>query len=223
MVHVHREFPRPDLATVKRFAKLDAATVHEAAGRIGAIRSNIKPIAQGMSVVGPALTVLCHPKDNLMLHKAIQIARPGDVIVAATDGFPEAGYWGELMATSASARGIAGLVIDGSIRDSSEIIEMGFPVFCRGTCVRGTSKQCLGLVNHPILIGDVVVHPGDLVLGNDDGVVAIPRDRIDEVLAAAETRVRKEEDKRKRLKEGIPNVELSGLDNVFASLGLVEE
>jgi len=223
MVHVYTNFQRPEATLIESFREMDAATVHEAAGRIGAVRSDIKPLVRGMKVVGPALTVRCHPKDNLMLHKAIQVAKPGDVIIASTDSFPEGGYWGGLMATSAMARGIAGLVIDGSVRDSEEIVDMGFPVFCRGTCVRGTSKQHLGLVNHPILIGEVVVNPGDLVVADSDGVVIVPLKDAGDVLAAAQKRVNKEIDKRAELQKGTPSVVLNRLDAVFESLGLVEE
>jgi 4-hydroxy-4-methyl-2-oxoglutarate aldolase len=223
MVHVYTTFDRPERDVVDEYRRLDAATVHEAAGRIGAVRSCIKPLERSMKVIGPALTVRCHPKDNLMLHKAIQIARPGDVIVAETDSFTEAGYWGGLMATSAMARGIAGLVIDGGVRDSGEIIEMGFPVFCRTTCVRGTSKQHLGLVNHPITLGEVVINPGDLVVADGDGVVVVPRERIGEVLQAGKKRVNNEIEKRAKLASGVPGVELNKLEPVFEALGMVEE
>jgi 4-hydroxy-4-methyl-2-oxoglutarate aldolase len=223
MVHVYSTMPRPNAAVIQKYQTFGSATIHEAGGRIGAVRSNIKPLSREMKVVGPALTVTCHPKDNLMLHKAIQVAKPGDVIIAATDSFTECGYFGDLMATSALARGIAGLVIDGGVRDSEDIIEMGFPVFCRGTCVRGTTKEHLGLINHPILIGEITINPGDLVIGDADGVVIVPRERIDDVLAASETRIAKEVDKRAQLATGVPGVVLNKLNSVFESLGLVEE
>jgi 4-hydroxy-4-methyl-2-oxoglutarate aldolase len=176
-----------------------------------------------MRLLGAALTVRCHPKDNLMLHKALQIAQPGDIIVAATDGYPNAGYFGDLMATSAMARQVGGLAVDGCVRDSAEIIEMGFPIFCRGTCMRGTVKQTLGSVNHPVLFGDVVVNPGDLVLGDDDGIVIIPRSKLEDVLEATRQRVEKEKEKAAALKKGISSVELNKLDQVFERLGSVED
>ncbi|CAB1060718.1 Demethylmenaquinone methyltransferase-like protein [Olavius sp. associated proteobacterium Delta 1] len=176
-----------------------------------------------MRLLGAALTVRCHPKDNLMLHKALQIAQPGDIIVAATDGHPNAGYFGDLMATSAMARQIGGLAVDGCVRDSSEIIEMGFPVFSRGTCMRGTVKQTLGSVNQSILFGDVIVNPGDLVLGDEDGIVIIPRTEMEAVLEAARLRVKKEKEKTAALKQGISSVEFNKLDQVFQNLGLVED
>ena len=165
MADVITRFQRPQKKLLAQFKDFGAATVYEAAGRIGSVDPVIKPLIQHMRLLGPALTVRCHPRDNLMLHKALQIGQPGDIIVADTDGYPNAGYFGDLMATSAMARQIGGLAIDGCVRDSAEIIEMGFPIFCRGTCMRGTVKQTLGSVNHPVLFGDVVVNPGDLVIG----------------------------------------------------------
>ena len=127
------------------------------------------------------------------------------------------------MATSAVARGLAGLVIDGCVRDSAEMIEMGFPVFSRGTCMRGTTKGVLGKINHPLIFGEVLVHPGDLILGDDDGLVVIPRMEMERVLEASNRRVEAEKTKAERLRQGISSVELNRLDPVFASLGLVEE
>ena len=161
MVHVITEFQRPPADVVGAFKNFGAATVYEAAGRIGSVDPAIKPLGNSMRLLGAALTVQCFPKDNLMLHKALQIAQPGDIIVAATGGYPEAGYFGDLMATSATARKIGGLAIDGTVRDGAEIRDMGFAVFCRGTCMRGTVKRNLGSVNHSILFGEVVVNPGD--------------------------------------------------------------
>ena len=222
MAHVIKQIQRPPNKLVVQFKDFGAATVYEAAGRIGSVDPSIKPLGRNMRLLGAALTVRCHPKDNLMLHKALQIAQPGDIIVAATDGYPNAGYFGDLMATSAMARQIGGLAVDGCVRDSSEIIEMGFPVFCRGTCMRGTVKQTLGSVNHPILFGDVVINPGDLVLGDEDGIVTIPQSKLEEVLEATRLRVEKEKDKAAALKQGISSVELNKLDQVFQHLGLVE-
>src|SRR5512136_928447 len=138
MVHVINRIDRPAKEIIDRFRGIGTATVHEASGKKGYVDCAIKPVAKGVRICGPAFTVQCHPGDNLMLHKALERAQPGDVIVATVGGYPEAGYWGGLMATSGMARKLGGLAIDGCIRDSEEIIEMGFPVFCRGTCMRGT-------------------------------------------------------------------------------------
>jgi 4-hydroxy-4-methyl-2-oxoglutarate aldolase len=223
MVHVITKFQRPDPSLVKAFEGLGAATVYEAAGRIGSADPAIKPLAPGVRLLGPAVTVVCHPQDNLMLHKAIQVAQPGDVLVACTGGHHRAGYWGGLMATSAAAQGIGGLAIDACVRDGAEIVEMGFPIFSRGTCMRGTTKAALGTINHPLIFGEVLVHPGDLVVGDDDGIVVVAREAMAEVLAASKRRVEAEEVKARKLRQGATGVELNKLEPVFQALGLVEE
>jgi 4-hydroxy-4-methyl-2-oxoglutarate aldolase len=223
MAHVVTMFSRPDRELIEAFKGLGAATVYEAAGRAGSVHPAIKPLARGLRLLGPAVTVRCHPRDNLMLHKALQIAQAGDVLVATTDGYPAAGYWGGLMATSAVARKLGGLAIDGCVRDSEEIIRMGFPVFCRGTCMRGTTKGILGSVNLPILFGEVPVEAGDLILGDDDGLVVIPRLEIEKVLAASRKRVEAEKQKAAVLAAGVSSVEFNKLEPVFRSLGLEEE
>lgn len=223
MAHVITKFKRPPADLLSAFKNFSASTVHEASGRIGSVDPEIKPLKKGMQLLGPALTVRCYPKDNLMLHKALQIAQPGDIIVASTDGYPNAGYFGDLMATSAKALKVGGLAIDGTVRDGAEIIEMDFVVFCRGTCMRGTVKNNLGLVNHTILFGEVVVNPGDLVIGDDDGIVIIPQNKMEEVLEATRLRITKEKDKALALSKGVTSVELNKLDDVFQRLGLTEK
>jgi 4-hydroxy-4-methyl-2-oxoglutarate aldolase len=223
MAHVLTKVCRPDRSLIEAFRDLGAATVYEAAGRTGSVDPAIKPLARGIRLLGPAITVRCHPRDNLMLHKALQIAQTGDVLVATTDGYPEAGYWGALMATSAMARKLGGLAIDGCVRDSEQIIRMGFPVFCRGTCMRGTTKGILGSVNLPILFGEVPVEAGDLILGDDDGLVVIPRLQIEKVLEASRKRVEAEKQKAAVLAGGVSSVEFNKLEPVFRSLGLEEE
>jgi 4-hydroxy-4-methyl-2-oxoglutarate aldolase len=158
-----------------------------------------------------------------MLHKAIERAQPGDILVTSVQGYYEAGYWGALMATSAAAKKIGGLAIDGCIRDSAEIIRMGFPIFCRGFCIRGTTKTVLGLINHPILFGSVLVHPGDLILGDDDGIVVVRREECRTVLENSIQRIEAEKKKEEKLKSGTSSVELNKLEKVFEWLGLVEE
>ena len=223
MIHVITHIERPPKELMDQFRRIGTATVHEASGRKGAVNCAIKPIIRGVRVCGPAFTVLCPPGDNLMLHKAIERAQPGDILVASVEGHYEAGYWGELMATSAVAKKIGGLAIDGSIRDSAEIIKMGFPIFCRGFCIRGTTKTVLGLINHPILFGGVLVHPGDLILGDDDGIVVVDRKECESVLEKSIKRIEKEKTKAAQLKAGISSVELNQLEKVFNFLGLVED
>ena len=174
MTHVIKTVERPDPTLVAAFATISPATVHEVMGRTGAMDFEIKPIFSGMRVCGPAITVQCHPGDNSMLHKAMAIASPGDVLVANM-GRVDTGGWGEVTSTCAVSRGIKGLVVDGMVRDGLAIKSIGFPVFSRGLSMRGTEKGAIGFVNHPTCCGGVTVFPGDLILGDDDGVVVIPK------------------------------------------------
>jgi 4-hydroxy-4-methyl-2-oxoglutarate aldolase len=223
MIHIKIKIARPSNELVLRFSKLGSATVHEASGRKGAVDPAIKPIRKGLRLCGPAFTVQCAPGDNLMLHKALEKAQPGDVLVASVGGHPEGGYFGGLMAVSAVARRLGGLAIDGCIRDSEEIIGMGFPVCARGFCIRGTSKAVPGLINHPTIFGGVVVQPGDLILGDDDGLVVVERTACESVLEQALKRVEAEAMKSAQLRDGVTSVELNKLGKVFEALGLVEE
>jgi 4-hydroxy-4-methyl-2-oxoglutarate aldolase len=223
MMHVITRIERPPKKLIDPFREIGTATVHEASGRKGAVNCAIKPIIRGVRVCGPAFTVQCHPRDNLMLHKALERAQPGDILVTSVGGYYEAGYWGGLMATSAVAKGLGGLAIDGCIRDSAEIIKMGFPIFCHGFSIRGTTKTVLGLINHPILFGGVFVRPGDLVLGDDDGMVVVDRNECEAVLEKSIKRVEAEKKKSAQLKAGVSSVELNKLDKVFEFLGLVED
>jgi len=223
MIHVITHIERTPKELIDKFCGIGTATVHEASGRKGAVDCAIKPIKAGVRLCGPAFTVQCHPGDNLMLHKAIERAQPGDVLVASVGRYYEAGYWGGLMATSAVAKKIGGLAIDGSIRDSAEIIKMGFPIFCRGFCILGTTKTVLGLINHPILFGGILVHPGDLILGDDDGMVVVGRRECEEVLEKSIKRVEAEKVKSEKLKAGVSSVELNQLEKVFRFLEMVED
>ena len=223
MVHVITKIERPSKELMGPLRKIATATVHEASGKKGAVDYNIKPIARGVRICGPAFTVQCHPLDNLMLHKALEKAQPGDILVATVGGQYEGGYFGGLMGTSAVARGLGGLAIDGCVRDSEELIKMGFPIFCRGFSIRGTTKSVLGLINHPIIFGGAWVFPGDLILGDDDGVVVVSRIECEDVLKKSLERLESEEKKTAQLEKGVSSVELNKLDRVFQSLGLVED
>lgn len=223
MVHVRTKIERPSKEIVEAFRGQASATIHEASGRKGFVSSEVKPIAKEMKLCGPAFTVQCPPGDNMMLHKALERAQPGDIIVATVSGAPEYGYWGDLMATSALAKKIGGLVIDGCIRDSAEIIEKKFPIFSKGLCIRGTSKGTLGLINYPIFFGGAVVNPGDLIVGDDDGLVVVKRGECEEVLQKTISRVNKEIEKAKALSTGISSVEYNKFGPLFEAAGLVEE
>ncbi|MEI9997576.1 MAG: 4-carboxy-4-hydroxy-2-oxoadipate aldolase/oxaloacetate decarboxylase [Rhizomicrobium sp.] len=198
------DFPRVASHLVQKALGLPTATLHEAGGRIGALPCAIKPIAAGMRLAGPAFTVHSPGGDNLWLHRAIVAAQAGDVLVVHADDAYEYGYWGEIMATAAQARGIAGLVIDGGVRDAALLEEMNFPAFSRTVCIRGTAKDftARGFLGHPLRLGDADIQPGDLIVGDRDGVVAIPRARADEIILAAQNREAKEAEILQRLLAG---------------------
>lgn len=199
--------------------RLGTATVHEAQGRTGAVDSEIKPIAPHLRVVGTAFTVAAQPRDNLAIHYAVTVARPGDVLVVDAGGYLEAGPWGDLLTTCAQQRGIAGLVIDGAVRDVDAIVETGFPVFSRGVSIKGTEKNQPGQIGRPVVCGGAVVRQGDIVLGDRDGVVVVPSADLVETLAGAVAREEKEEQLRTRLRAGERLADLIGLDEQFRRLG----
>lgn len=198
---------------LRRASGLSSATLHEAAGRIGALPASIKPIDSKMRVCGPALPVRSPPGDNLWLHRAIYAAAPGDVLVIDCRGGSEFGYWGEVMARASQARQIAGLVISGGVRDSLKMAEIGFPVFSQGTCIRGTGKDPNGdgAVGASIKLGDVGVNRGDLVFGDADGVVVIPAAQIAAVVAESEKRDAKEIDIFDQLARGATTIDIYNL------------
>jgi 4-hydroxy-4-methyl-2-oxoglutarate aldolase len=208
------DFERPDPALVKRAAAFGTATLHEAGGKIGALASAIKPMHPSFSIAGPAFTVHSPPGDNLWLHRAIAIAKPGDVLVVFTEGVYEHGYWGEIMSTAGNAAKLGGLVIDGCVRDGALLGKVGFPVFARGLCIRGTGKDfaARGWINHPLLLGDVTVEAGDLIVGDTDGVVAIPRAKIETVVQKSREREDKEAETMRQLTAGQKSIDLDGWD-----------
>lgn len=191
---IRANFARVSAATVAAALVLPAATLHEAGGRIGVMPSAIKPVASSFRVCGPAVTVNSPGGDNLWLHRALYVAQPGDVLVVHVSDAHDFGYWGEIMSAAGRARHLGGLVIDGCVRDGAVLADFGFPVFARGLCIRGTGKDfgARGWINHPVLFGDLTVKAGDLVVGDTDGVVVVPRLRAEEVVAAATAREAKE-------------------------------
>jgi 4-hydroxy-4-methyl-2-oxoglutarate aldolase len=208
------DFERPEPALVERAAAFGTATLHEAGGKIGALPSAIKPMHPSFSIAGPAFTVHSPPSDNLWLHRAIAIAKPGDVLVVFTDGVYEHGYWGEIMSTAANAAKLGGLVIDACVRDGALLGKVGFPVFARGLCIRGTGKDfaARGWINHPLLLGDVTVEAGDLIVGDTDGVVAIPRAKVETVVQKSREREDKEAETMRQLTAGEKSIDLYGWD-----------
>lgn len=223
MIHVITNIQRPQVEIIKAFTGLAAATIHEASGRKGYVDCAIKPISQGIKICGPAFTVQCAAGDNIMLHKALERAQPGDVIVANVGGAYDYGYFGNLMSTSALAKGLGGLCIDGCIRDGAEIIASGFPVFARGFCIRGTNKGTLGLINYPTVFGGQTIFPGDLIIGDDDGLVVIKREECLVVLEKTLARIENEKVKEETLKTGVSSVEFNKFGPMFEAAGLKEE
>lgn len=207
-------------AQLDQLKRLGTATIHEAQGQRGAVDPRIAPLDPSMRLAGPALTVDIRPGDNLMIHYALTKARPGDVLVVDAKAFVDAGPWGDVLTFAAQQIGIAGLVIDGAVRDASQIVEMGFPVFCRGLSIRGTNKHQPGKLNLPLILGGVAVRPGDIVVGDRDGLVIVAADEVPEVIAASAAREQKEAQMRERLAQGATMVELLGLRETLESLGL---
>jgi 4-hydroxy-4-methyl-2-oxoglutarate aldolase len=197
--------------TLEHFFDFDPATLYEAAGRRGMVDPAIRPAWQGAKVCGRAITVECPPCDNLMLHIAVANAQPGSVIVATVGAYVLAGAWGEILTEAARARGVAGLVIDGAVRDIDAIEALKFPVFSRGLAIASCTKERLGKLNAPIQIGGATVSAGDLIFGNADGLVVVEQDRIEEVYEAAVDRRKKELEIITSLRQGRTTLELLGL------------
>lgn len=206
-----------DRQAIARLKALGAATVHEAQGRRGALVAAIKPVDPHMRLAGPALTVDSAPADNLMLHYALTQAIPGDVLVVDAKGFLESGVWGDVMTCGALARGVAGLVIDGAVRDAQSIVEAGFPVFCRGLSIKGSGKRQAGLLNVPIICGGVAIRPGDILVGDRDGLVVVAAEEVEEVIRLSEEREHKEIEIRARLKKGESTFDMMNLAAVLGN------
>ncbi len=200
---------------IQQLRQFSAATICEALGNKGNLPSAIKPIAANMKVCGPAYTVQTMPRDNVLLHRAYAYAKAGDVLLVHCSGFYEAGYWGDLMSLGAKTKGINGLVIDACVRDADDIEAMDFPVFSRGLCIRGTSNHGDGTLNEPIIIGDVLIHPGDIVVGDRDGVVVVPFNNIEETIEKAAAREAKEQQTRAELRKGRTSIQIYGWDEKF--------
>ena len=212
--------PIVSIETLHALRQLGAATIYEAQGARGALDSGIKPIAPGMRLAGPAFTVDTRPADNLMLHYAMLKARPGDVLVVDAKGFLEAGVWGDVFTEQAQRIGLAGLVIHGAVRDAAAMTQAGFPVFSRGLSIKGTGKHQPGRINVTISIGDVGIDPGDIIVGDQDGVVVVRRHEVDAVLAQSRQREEKEACFRQQIRDGATTVELLGLEETLRRLQL---
>jgi 4-hydroxy-4-methyl-2-oxoglutarate aldolase len=212
--------PRAAQPGVAELASLGVATVHEAQGRAGYLGPAIRPIQDGRRIGGTAVTALCWPGDNLMLHAAVEQCQAGDVLVVTTTSPCTDGLFGELLATSLAARGVAGIVIDAGVRDVAELRAMGFPAWSSAISAQGTVKETPGAVNVPVAIRGQVIRPGDAIIADDDGVVCVPRTDVAAVLDAARQRVAKEEVSRKALAGGALGLDLYGLRDKLAAHGV---
>lgn len=202
------EIDRPDSDLVSKLRQFSSAIIYEALGKKGALDSSLKPIDDSMKLCGPALTVHCHVGDNLTLHKALDIVEKGDVLVIDAESHTEGGYWGEIMTIAALEKEIEGLVIDGGIRDAEAITELGFPVFSRGICMKATVKKTLGSINKAINCAGTFVMPGDLIHGDRDGLVVIPREKIKKAYKKSIERKDFEEEVINRIQDGQSTLDL---------------
>lgn len=210
---------RPTFEQLEKLKAFGSATIHEAQGQKGAFESSMKPLDPTLRLVGRALTVELRPDDNLLIHYAVARAEPGDVLVVDAKGFLEAGPWGDVLTLAAQQRGIAGLVINGAVRDAESIIEMGFPIFCRGLSIKGTAKEQNGKVNAPLYMNGVAINPGDVIVGDRDGLVVVAAAEVADVIAASERRELKEVDMRRAILDGKTTVELLNLKNALEEFG----
>jgi len=217
---LRRELTRVDAATVRAAARFQAAILADVAGRRGTMHGRIAPIARSMRCAGPALTIEVRPGDNLMIHAALTFAQAGDVLVIDGKADLTCALMGAIMMNQCKARGLAGVIIDGAVRDVDELVELGFPVFAAGANPNGPTKFQPGRVNWPIAIGGVSVNPGDLVVGDADGVVVVPRLDAARVLALSEQRSAREQQTRERLRAGELGLDIYGLRAKLAALGV---
>lgn len=215
MYIIKDDFERLSPKIIKELGMIPTSTLSDAMGRYGSMIHEIKPIDPNFHLAGPAYTIRCYVKDNLMLHYGLKMAKPGDILVVEAGGYLEGAFWGELMSLMAKRKGLGGIVLDTGVRDRRKLIEIGFPVFSRCVIPVGTLKDSPGSINLPVQCGGVVVNPGDIIVGDDDGVVVIPKENTKTVLEKALEILKKEEDIRKRITLGETLFDILELGKLF--------
>ena len=215
-----RKIRRPDAETIKILGNAGTATVHEAQGRTGLMRPYMRPIYPTARMAGPAVTISSQPGDNLMIHASLAVVQPGDVLVVTTTSESTDGMFGELLGVSCQAHGVAGLIIDAGVRDTAELAAMNFPVWAKAVSAQGTVKNTPGDVNIPVVCAGAMIHPGDVIVADADGVVVVQREKAAQVAEASEQRIAKEEKTRQRLRSGELGLDFYGLRAKLHEMGV---